>query len=180
MNPAGAAALPPPRDPGSPYGVALVCLGNICRSPMAATILRDRAREEGLGDDVRVDSSGTGDWHVGDAMDARAAATLTAHGYDPTGHRARTFDASWFARYDVVLVMDGRNCDDVLALAASDDARDRVQMFRTFDPEVTDHTDVPDVPDPWYGGSDGFENVLVIIERTVDRLVEELARLLRP
>lgn len=167
--------LPEPHRRGSPYGVALVCLGNICRSPMAAIVLRHRLDKEGLGDRVRVGSPGTGDWHVGQGMDERAAGKLTEAGYDPSGHRAQTFDASWFARYDLILAMDGSNAEDVLALAPNEDARSRVRLFRAFDPDVGDAVEMPEVPDPWYGGTDGFEEVLTMIERTVGALVAVLA-----
>ena len=85
--------LPPPRSPGR-YAVELVCLGNICRSPTAHVVLEQRLAEAGLDDRVVVDSSGTGDWHVGSPMDSRAAATLSAAGYDPSRHRARARSAS--------------------------------------------------------------------------------------
>ena len=86
--------LPAPREPGH-YRIALVCLGNICRSPMAHVVLEARLAEAGLSDVVTVASSGTGDWHVGKPMDERAAATLHEAGYDASHHRARTFDAGW-------------------------------------------------------------------------------------
>lgn len=164
--------LPEPRNPDSPYAVALVCMGNICRSPMAATVLRERLHQTGLDQRVRVGSSGIGDWHVGQPMDRRAAATLAEHGYDPSSHRAKTFDASWFDRYDVILVMDDGNHEDVLAQATDDRERSRVLMFRVFDPEADGDLVVPD---PWYGGVDGFEHVLAIVERTVGQLVQQLA-----
>ena len=88
------------------YRIAFVCLGNICRSPMADVVLTARVEEAGLADRVTVASSGTGDWHVGHPMDHRAAATLAAAGYDPTRHRAQQFAASWLDEFDLVLAMD--------------------------------------------------------------------------
>ncbi len=157
--------------------VALVCLGNICRSPMADVILQQHVADAGL-DDVQVSSSGTGDWHVGEPMDDRAAATLTTAGYDPMRHRARTFTAAWFDEQDLILTMDAANHADVLALARSDDDRAKVRMYRSFDPEA-DHAGA-EVPDPWYGGPDGFDEVLRIVERTTRAIVTYLDRELKP
>ena len=96
------AVLPAPRGSSDddPYRVALVCLGNICRSPMAEVVLSSMVEQSGLADRVEVVSSGTGDWHVGKPMDRRAAATLTAHGYDATRHRAQQFDPTWLDDHD--------------------------------------------------------------------------------
>ncbi|MBC9227590.1 low molecular weight phosphotyrosine protein phosphatase [Aeromicrobium sp. 636] len=152
--------------------IALVCLGNICRSPMAHVVLEQRLADAGI-DDVVVTSSGTGDWHVGQPMDERAAATLTAAGYDATRHRARNFTPDWFGEQDLILTMDASNHADVLALARSDEDRAKVRMYRSFDPEA----DTPDaeVPDPWYGGPEGFDEVLRMVERTTDGIVRYLS-----
>ena len=166
--------LPSPRPDRDRYRVAVVCLGNICRSPMAAVVLGDRVERAGLADVVEVDSSGTGDWHVGNPMDRRAAAALTARGYDASRHRAQQFHAGWFDEHDLILVMDADNHADVTALGPAD----RVRMFRDFDPLA--HDGDRDVPDPYYGGDDGFETVLGIVERTCDALVEALATETRP
>ena len=156
-------AVPPQRAAG-PYRIALVCLGNICRSPTAHVVLESRLADAGLDGRVEVASSGTGGWHVGNPMDPRAAATLTAAGYDASRHRARQYDATWPEAYDLVLVMDEANLADVGGRA------ERVGMFRDFDPREPGS----DVPDPYYGGDDGFEEVLAIIERTSDAIVEAL------
>jgi protein-tyrosine phosphatase len=145
--------------------VALVCLGNICRSPTAHVVLEQRLTEAGLDDQVVVHSSGTGDWHVGDPMDRRAAATLTAAGYDPSRHRARQYDASWAGDHDLVLAMDADNLADLGGRS------ERVGMFRDLDPVDPG----ADVPDPYYGGTDGFAIVLEMVERTSDALVAALA-----
>ena len=151
--------------------VAMVCLGNICRSPMADVVLEHELAGTGL--DVKVSSSGTGDWHVGQPMDERAAAKLTAAGYDATRHRARNFTAEWFDEQDLILTMDASNHADVLALARTDEDRAKVRMYRSFDPEA----DSPDaeVPDPWYGGPEGFDDVLRMVERTTREIVKHLA-----
>ncbi len=163
--------LPEPR-PGTPYRVAVVCLGNICRSPMADVVLNDRLRRAGLDDRAEVVSAGTGDWHVGGPMDRRAAALLTAHGYDASRHVAQQFRTGWFADCDLVLAMDGSNLADLGALEPAS-ARARTLMFRDFDPRV-DGGD-RDVPDPYYGGDDGFDRVLAMVERTSDVIVAALA-----
>ncbi len=129
----------------------------------------DQAR---LGRDVEVHSAGTGDWHIGEPMDRRAAAILAAHGYDPTRHRAAQIDASWFEQHDLVMAMDHVNLTDLQSLAPTDDDSARILMFRDFDPVVEESLDVPD---PWYGGPDTFETVLAIVERTCDALVSALA-----
>jgi protein-tyrosine phosphatase len=161
------ADLPPARDPDR-YRIAVVCLGNICRSPMAHVVLEARLADAGFDDRVEVTSSGTGDWHVGRPMDHRAAATLTAHGYDATRHRARQYDASRGDRFDLVLAMDRENLADLGGRA------ERVRLFRDFDPEGDRDGRHRDVPDPYYGGHAGFEEVLAMVERTTAALVAAL------
>lgn len=155
--------LPAPRVPGR-YAVTLVCLGNICRSPMAHVVLEERVAEAGLGDRVAVSSSGTGDWHVGHPMDRRAAATLSAAGYDPSRHRARHWAPDRLADQDLVLAMDASNLADVGGRSS------RVRLFRDFDPAEPGG----EVPDPYYGGDEGFEEVLAMVERTSTALVAHL------
>ena len=164
--------------PRTAYRIAVVCLGNICRSPIADVVINALLAESGLADEVEVTSCGTGTWHVGEPMDERAAAVLAASGYDATRHRARHFDPDWHD-HDLILEMDHANLADVLA-ELPQDRHDRVRLFRSHDPEVhtSDPDQVPDVPDPFYGGPEGFDEVLAIIERTARRLVEDL-RLVR-
>lgn len=164
--------LPEPRTPGH-YRIALVCLGNICRSPMADVVLTDRVADAGLSDRVTVASSGTGDWHVGHPMDRRAATLLTGEGYDASAHRAQQVRPLWLTEYDVVLAMDQQNLSDLRGLAGADPGPDRLRLFGDYDP-VDPGTEVPD---PYFGGDDGFQDVLAMIERTADALVAELKRL---
>lgn len=145
--------------------LAVVCLGNICRSPMAEVVLRERLGEAGLDDRVELVSAGTGGWHVGERMDRRAAATLREAGYDPDSHRAKQWPVGDPEAYDLVLAMDHDN------LAELGGPSERVRMFRDFDPIGTG----ADVPDPYYGGEDGFVEVLEMVERTSDAIVEQLA-----
>jgi protein-tyrosine phosphatase len=147
--------------------VALVCLGNICRSPTAQVVLEERLARAGLDGRVVVHSSGTGDWHVGGPMDQRAAATLAAAGYDPSRHRARQYDRSWLDDHDLVLAMDLDNLADLGGRSP------RVGLFRDFDPVDPG----AEVPDPYYGGHDIFADVLEMVERTSDALVSQLAAL---
>ena len=162
-------SLPAASTPGR-YRVALVCLGNICRSPMADVVLSARVEEAGLAALVEVASCGTGGWHVGDPMDPRAAATLTGAGYDASRHRARQFDTTWLDDNDLVLAMDRSNLADVVSTSSTTDpasATDRVRLFRDFDPVDTGG----EVPDPYYGGHAGFEEVLTMVERTAAAIV---------
>ena len=168
-------ALPEPRTPGR-YRVAVVCLGNICRSPMAHVVLEDLVERAGLADRVEVVSSGTGGWHVGAPMDRRAAAGLTAPGDDATQHRAREFARSWIEDCDLVLAMDATNHADILEHAHDPDEWDRVRMLRDFDPRATDAD--REVPDPYYGRDDGFEQVLGMVTRSAKGLVDELLTIL--
>lgn len=134
-------SLPPPLLPGpAPYRIGLVCLGNICRSPMADVVLNELLDRAGLAERVVVDSCGTGGWHVGEPMDRRAAATLMAADFDPSGHRAQQVDADWLER-DLLLAMDGANLADLADLDAP--VSDRVRLFRDYDPVGSG-----DVPDP--------------------------------
>lgn len=163
--------LPPPREDGSGYRIAVVCLGNICRSPIAEVVLTDKLRQAGLAGSVDVVSAGTGDWHIGERMDRRAAAILTASGYDPSDHRAKQFEPEWFTDYDLILVMDERNLTDVSRMSPGS-TETRLRMFRDFDPRAT--ASDRDVPDPWYGEDDGFDTVLTMVERTAASLVTQL------
>jgi protein-tyrosine phosphatase len=149
------------QDGAVPLRIAVVCLGNICRSPMAATVLRSKIGAAGLADEVEVTSAGTGDWHVGAAADRRARAALRTRGY-PDEHRARQFTAADFADVDLVLAMDGHNLRDLRRLAAAAD----LDNIRLFDGTA-------EVPDPYYGDRSDFDAVLDQIEAACDRLVVE-------
>lgn len=166
--------LPPRRGAdGSPYRIIVVCLGNICRSPIGEVVLSERIARAGLDDRVEVVSAGTGGWHVGEPMDRRAATVLAAAGYDGSAHRAAQFEAHWHDEYDLVLAMDENNHTELTELAGGD-APERLRMFRDFDPRATGGD--RDVPDPYYGGDDGFNHVLATVERTSDAIVAALER----
>lgn len=155
--------------------VAVVCLGNICRSPMGAAVLRKAIEVEQLSDRVEITSAGTANYHVGKSADSRARAVLRARGYED-GHTARQFTAADLSRHDLVLAMDSSNLEDLLALSDDPHMRDKVRLFRSFSIVVKDggsSTETgaepgieppagTDVPDPYYDGS--FETVIDIIE----------------
>lgn len=157
------ASLPPPRVPGR-YRIEFVCTGNICRSPSADVVLGQLLADAGV-TGVSVSSSGIGGWHVGDPMDHRSAAALAAAGYDPSTHRARQWQRPDLDDRDLVLAMDRGHVSDL-------PASDRVRLFRDFDPVGTGG----DVPDPYYGGPHGFEEVLTMIERTCQEIIAALER----
>ena len=162
-------SLPAPQQPGH-YRVAFICSGNICRSPSAEVVLSQLLADAGLADLVDVVSGGMGDWHVGDPMDSRSAGALSVRGYDPTLHRAQQVAPRWFARDDVLFAMDESHRGDLARLGGAD----RVRLFGDFDPA----TPGVEVPDPYYGGRDGFEEVLDMIERTCRALVPHIERAL--
>jgi protein-tyrosine phosphatase len=164
-----------PAPTGSPYRIGFVCLGNICRSPMADVILSSLVNKAGLARKVEVSSCGTGGWHVGEPMDPRAAAELLAEGYDASVHRAQQFEPTWL-ELDLVLAMDAKNLAEI---TGGRGAGEHVRMFRSFDPLAPSdpRPDELDVPDPWFGGDEGFTEVLAIVERTCRRLLTELEAL---
>ena len=164
-----------PAPTGAPYRIAFVCLGNICRSPMADVVLSQLVDDAGLAKKVEVSSCGTGTWHIGEPMDPRAAVQLLAEGYDASAHRAQVFEANWLEQ-DLVLAMDAQNLADITDGAG---VSDRVRMFRSFDPLVAESADPADldVPDPFYGGDEGFADVIRIVERTCRRILTELQAL---
>ncbi|MCT7351436.1 low molecular weight phosphotyrosine protein phosphatase [Streptomyces sp. 15-116A] len=142
------------------YRVCFVCTGNICRSPMAESVFRTRVAEAGLEGLVEVDSAGTGGWHEGDGADPRAVAVLEENGYG-TGHTARQFDPSWFARLDLVIALDSGHLRALRRLAPTRRDADKVRLLRSYDPAAGgDH----DVPDPYYGDADGFDACLEMVE----------------
>jgi protein-tyrosine phosphatase len=159
-TPQAIAPLPPRRGEG-PYQVVMVCLGNICRSPVADVVLGAKVEAAGLAGRVEVSSCGTADWHRGKPMDPRSGETLTDSGYDATRHRARQFRVEWLDTHDLLLAMDAGNLADIGGRG------DRVRLFRDFDPVGTGG----EVPDPYYGGPQGFQEVLEMVERTCDTLV---------
>jgi protein-tyrosine phosphatase len=144
--------------------VTFVCSGNICRSPMAALVFAERLRQEELADRVRVSSAGVGPWHVGEAVDERAAATLRAHGY-PTEHVATQVSPDHLAA-DLIVALDAGHEKSLRRLAEPDAT---IRLLRSFDRAADDDLDVTD---PYYGGPDGFEITLAHVEAAVPGLLD--------
>jgi protein-tyrosine phosphatase len=152
--------------------VCFVCTGNICRSPIAEVVLRAYVADAGL--DVQVSSAGTGDWHVGGPADPRTVRALDDAGYDGSAHRARQFDASWFADLDLVVALDRSHLSDLRALAPSAEDRAKVVLLRSFDASAQG-AGALDVADPYHGGALDFERVLAEVEAACGGLVAYLA-----
>lgn len=138
----------------------MVCLGNICRSPIAEGILQTK-----LGDKFIVDSAGTGDWHVGQKPDKRAIATAKRYGVDISNQKARQFKTSDFDEYDLIFVMDKANYSDVLSMAQTKTQKDKVRMILKDDKSV---------PDPYFGDDSGFDEVYKILDEITNEIVSEL------
>jgi len=150
--------------------ILFVCLGNICRSPLAEGIFRDKIRKKSLS--VEIDSAGTGAWHAGENPDRRAVATAKKFGVDISALVARQFTADDFHRFDKIYVMDKSNYRDVLSLAKEEAHRKKVEyLLHALD--VRRNTDVPD---PWYGGDDGFVEVFQLLDEACDALVAKIEK----
>ena len=186
-----------------PLRILMVCMGNICRSPIAEVVMRDRLDAAGLSKQVIVDSCGTGDWHEGEDADPRTRAVLVDHGYS-LDHTARGFRPAWFQERDLILAMDHDNMRSLRRMArdaasSSEAAHGRssevahgsssgvahgssseaaqgglitpMHLLRSYDPELSHCSDEDprlEVPDPYFGGADGFRDVLAMIERAID------------
>ena len=147
--------------------ILFVCLGNICRSPTAEAVMRHLAREAGLENDVVVDSAGTGSWHLGDPPDARSTAAAARREIELSGV-ARMVTEADFADFDLLVAMDRSNRDALLALAPDSAARAKVRLLRdSRGAEI-------EVPDPYYGGPDGFDEVLDVVAEGCEALLAEI------
>jgi protein-tyrosine phosphatase len=165
--------------------ILFVCLGNICRSPTAEGVMRTLVREAGLEDAIELDSAGTGAWHVGNPPDERATETARARGIVLEG-AAREVREEDFEDFDLILAMDRENLANLRRLAPAERTRARIRLLREFDPASGDgdpahpdpaHPDPAhplDVPDPYYGGPQGFEEVLDLVHAACAGLLEEL------
>jgi len=149
--------------------VLFVCTGNICRSPTAEAVLAHLAAERGL--DVEVDGAGIGGWHVGDAPDARSTAEAARRGVALRGV-GRQVRATDFDDFDLLVAMDRTHQRDLERLAPDEEARGRVRLLREWDPAAAGDLDVPD---PYYGGGDGFRDVYDIVERSCAALLDDVA-----
>ena len=149
--------------------ILFVCMGNICRSPLAESVFRHQVRERGVEDRFEIDSAGTSGYHEGDPPDARSVATARARGVLVTG-ASRPLSQRDLHDFDYVIVMDAENRMDVDRLQASAGGAARVHRLREWDPERSGL----DVPDPYYGGVRGFEEVHDIVERSCAALLDHL------
>lgn len=149
-----------------------VCLGNICRSPTAEGVMRELVRRERLAEQIEIDSAGTGSWHVGDPPDARASAAAAARGIalEGAGRQVKRAD---FEEFDLILAMDRSNLHSLRGLAPDERARAKVRLLREFDPASAGASDL-DVPDPYYGGRGGFEEVLDLVHAACEGLLAEI------
>lgn len=148
--------------------VLFVCMGNICRSPTAEGVFRQHVRNARLDGRITIDSAGTGDWHIGKKPDLRACRAAASRGYDLSALTARQVSVDDFRRFDLILAMDQDNLKRLKALRPSD-SRAEIDLFlRRFNPAEKA------VPDPYYGGDDGFDHVLDLIEQGSRALLDEL------
>ena len=153
--------------------VCFVCLGNICRSPTAEGVFRAKVRAAGWSDRIDIDSAGTAAYHEGERADRRSRSFAKLRGYDLESI-ARQFQEADFMRFDYVLAMDRNNLEDLRALKrAVPEAQGHLGLFRAFDPTAPEGASVPD---PYYGGDNGFEEVLDQCERACDGLLEHLRK----
>ena len=150
--------------------VLFVCLGNICRSPLGEGVLAHRLEEEDLSGRVRVDSAGTGAWHEGEPPDPRSTDVARRHGIDLRG-RARRVRAEDFHEFDYIFAMDRSNLRDLRHLEHEAGGGAVLTLFRDFDPSADEDLDVPD---PYYGGSDGFDLMFEMIDRSCAAFIKHL------
>jgi protein-tyrosine phosphatase len=151
-----------------PTKILMVCLGNICRSPLAEGILRTKLPSENF----IIDSAGTGDWHVGHAPDPRSIAIAHKKGLDISHFKGRQFSSKDFTDFDLIYAMDNQNYKDIIALAVNDLEKQKVQLILN---EIFPGENV-DVPDPYYGLEDGFEKVYNMLDEACDRIAEKLVK----
>jgi protein-tyrosine phosphatase len=148
--------------------ILMVCLGNICRSPMAEGILRSKVQEKGLS--ITVDSAGTGNYHIGEAPDDRAISTSKKYGVDISALAARQFTAADFDAFDRIFTMDSSNYRNVIGLASTEGQKAKVRLML----DVLYPGEEMEVPDPWFGGMEGFDQVFSMLETACDKLIEDI------
>jgi protein-tyrosine phosphatase len=155
-----------------PVGVLFVCLGNICRSPLAKAIFTRKVDERGVRSRFLIDSCGTGGWHAGGGADPRTLQIASRYGIE-FEHRARQVRRTDFEEFHLLLAMDTNNQTDLLEMGAPSK---RVRLMRSFDPALAGQPpERIEVPDPYYGGPEGFDNMYHMIERACEGLLEHLS-----
>ncbi len=150
--------------------ILMVCLGNICRSPIAEGILRDKAAKKGL--DISTDSAGTSAYHLGEAPDARMIVTAKKNGIDISDLKARQLVAEDFQQFDLIFAMDESNYANIISLAKTDADRNKVRMMLN----ETHPGENREVPDPYFGGDQGFQHVIDLLNVAIDNLIERLEK----
>jgi protein-tyrosine phosphatase len=148
----------------------MVCLGNICRSPLAEGILRVKAERAGI--DIQIDSAGTSNYHIGQIPDKRTISNAQKHAVDVSCLKARQFSVKDFDNFDHIFVMDSSNYGDVISLARNESDRKKVELILN---RVYPGSDMS-VPDPYFGGEQGFENVFILLDKACDVIISSLKR----
>ncbi len=166
----GPSLFRPSRIAPTPMKILTVCLGNICRSPMAEGILRHLAHEQGI--TVITDSAGTSDYHVGEAPDPRAQAAMVRQGMEIGDLRARQFRASDFTEFDMILAMDASNLSNMRALAPTAELASKARLVMDHAPWRPER----EVPDPYFGGDEGFDEVHAMLTDALQALLKDVAR----
>ena len=153
-----------------PISVLFVCLGNICRSPLAEALFNHKTRQRGWSDYIVADSCGTSSYHIGDPPDRRTLANARKNGIE-INHRARQLSQQDLDRFDYILAMDEDNYADVALLASGKNLKDKLYLMRHFDAQAPGTS----VPDPYYGGEEGFQQVFEILDRSIEGFLDYLA-----
>lgn len=148
--------------------VLMVCLGNICRSPIAEGILRHKAAEQGL--EVKTDSAGTAAYHVGETPDHRMILTASKNGIDISDLNARQFVKADYQNFDLIYAMDQSNYDNMIRLASSETDREKVRLILNESSPGSN----ADIPDPYYGGDQGFQHVIDLLDVAIDKVIERI------
>lgn len=148
--------------------ILMVCLGNICRSPLAEGILRKKAEENAL--ELFIDSAGTSNFHIGENPDKRTIKNALKNGVDVSMLVARQFKTKDFEKFDIIYTMDHQNYENVMALAQSEDHKKKVRMILN---ELHPNQNMP-VPDPYFGGEEGFQHVFELLDAACDKIIEKI------
>jgi len=153
----------------NPYKICFVCLGNICRSPTAEGIFQHLVNERGLDSYFYIDSAGTSAFHIGEPANSKSQKVANEHGVQLRS-RARRFEADDLEEFDLILAMDHENFDNIKQLDSANNYSEKIKLMREFDPKPGDKA----VPDPYYGGMDGFQNVFDVLKRSSETLLDQL------
>jgi len=159
-----------------PMRVLFVCLGNICRSPLAEIIVQGQADKKSMAEMFEFASAGTGDWHVGGRADKRSVAIAKQHGLDLSQHKAQQITGHTIAQWDWFVAMDADNRGNLLAMGVPEHRLLMMRQFESIQGESVRDENVQDVPDPYYGGEDGFEDAYIMLRDNADALLDYLSR----